>query len=68
MKTAIVVALLASVTAATAEPRKTRVAVMCTSAGEESSGMSKICYYDCMGSRAAITVVIASLCPLTINR
>ena len=43
-------------------------AVTCFSTGEETSGMNKICYYDCLGSSAAITVSSVSLCPLSINR
>lgn len=35
---------------------------------ERSSGMNKICYYDCLGSPAAITVSAVQLCPLTIRR
>lgn len=35
---------------------------------ERSSGMNKICYYDCLGSPAAITVSAVQLCPLNIRR
>ena len=45
-----------------------KVAVMCFSTGERTSGMNKICYYDCLESEAAITISSVSLCPLTINR
>jgi hypothetical protein len=41
----------------------------CFKSGEESPpGFTKICYYDCMGSRVAITISSTSLCPLTIQR
>ena len=40
----------------------------CFKTGEETSGTNKICYYDCLGSAAAITISSVSLCPLTINR
>ena len=43
------------------------LALMCFSSGERVSGMNKICYYDCAGSTAAITVSSVSLCPLSIN-
>jgi hypothetical protein len=43
-------------------------AVMCFKSGEQSSGMNKICYYDCLGSPAAITIGATQLCPLTIKR
>ena len=39
----------------------------CFFKGERTSGMNKICYYDCMGSEAAITISNVSLCPLSIN-
>jgi len=48
--------------------RKKRLAMMCFSTGEQTSGMTKICYYDCLGSPAAITIGAVQLCPLTINR
>ena len=40
----------------------------CFSKGEVTSGMNKICTYDCMGSAAAITQGAASVCPVTITR
>ena len=43
-------------------------AITCFYKGEEISGLNKICYYDCLGSRAAITISSVELCPLTINR
>ena len=42
-------------------------AVVCFKSGELTSGMNKICFYDCLGSEAAITVSAVSLCPLTID-
>lgn len=35
---------------------------------ETTSGMSKICYYNYMGSTVAITISVTSLCPLTISQ
>jgi hypothetical protein len=43
-------------------------ALLCFKSGEEISGMNKICYYSCGGSRAAITVASYELCPLSIDR
>ena len=43
-------------------------AVMCFLKGEQISGLNKICYYDCLGSGAAITIKSYQLCPLSINR
>ena len=42
--------------------------VTCYFKGERSSGMNKICYYDCMGSDAAITISSVALCPLNIRQ
>ena len=39
----------------------------CFFKGERTSGMNKICYYDCLGSEAAITISSVSLCPLSID-
>ncbi len=33
--------------------------------GEKISGMNKICYYDCLGGEAAITIKSTELCPST---
>jgi hypothetical protein len=49
-------------------PPQTKVAVICFGAGEQVSGMNKICYYDCLGSIVAINVKSYQLCPLSINR
>jgi len=45
-----------------------QVAATCFKTGEQTSGMNKICYYNCLGSTAAITVSAVQLCPLTIER
>ena len=33
-----------------------------------SSGLTKICVYDCLGSPAAITVSAVAVCPLSIHQ
>ena len=48
------------------EPR-TKTAMLCFLKGEQSSGLNKICFYDCAGSAAAITVSASSLCPISID-
>jgi hypothetical protein len=51
--------------------RSIRLASQCIKTSEETSGMNKICYYNCpiiQGSTAAITVKAYELCPLTIDR
>lgn len=45
-----------------------KVALMCFKSGEQTSGMNKICYYNCAGSEAATTVKSYDLCPLSIDR
>ncbi len=48
--------------------RYKRMALYCVLTGEQVSGLNKICFYDCAGSGAAITVKSYQLCPLSINR
>jgi len=43
-------------------------AAICFYKGERTSGMNKICFYDCLGSAAAITISAVALCPLNINQ
>ncbi len=45
-----------------------KLALTCFKSGEEKSGLNKICYYNCAGSTAAITLSSVKLCPLSINR
>lgn len=49
-------------------PRRTQIALLCLSAGEQVSGLNKICFYNCAGSGAAITVKSYQLCPLSIRQ
>ena len=42
-------------------------AVTCFKTGERTSGMNKICFYDCLGSEVAITISNVALCPLSIK-
>lgn len=46
----------------------TPITTTCFARGESTSGMNKICYYDCLGSRAAVTQSSVSLCPITIQQ
>jgi len=43
-------------------------AVTCFKKTEYTSGLNKICIYNCLGSEAAITIGATQLCPLTITR
>jgi hypothetical protein len=47
---------------------QTAQSTTCFFSHEQTSGMNKICYYDCLGSQAAITVSAVQLCPLSIRR
>jgi hypothetical protein len=49
------------------QPHDMHIAAVCFAKRSEESGMNRICYYDCLGSRAAITIPVTQLCPLTIN-
>ena len=35
---------------------------------ERTSGMSTICFYDCISGPAAITIRATEICPITIER
>lgn len=40
----------------------------CILTGERIDGLYKICYYDCPGGTAAVTIASYELCPLSIER
>ncbi len=40
----------------------------CFKTGEKTSGLNKICYYNCPSGEASITIKSAQLCPLSIKR
>ena len=42
-------------------------AITCTYTGQQEAETNKICYYDCAGSPAAITVKSHEVCPVTIQ-
>lgn len=44
-----------------------KMAMYCPKSGEQVSGMNKICFYNCAGSQAAITIKSFELCPLSID-
>ena len=39
------------------------VAMVCTKSGQKTSGLTKICYYDCGGSEGAMTAKTYEPCP-----
>jgi hypothetical protein len=56
-----------SVSAPILERPSMQVASVCFGAGEQVSGMNKICYYKCITGTVAITIKSYQLCPLTID-
>jgi hypothetical protein len=48
-------------TPSSAKPFK--VAMFCTKSSQQTSGLTKICYYDCAGKEGAITVKPYEPCP-----
>ena len=47
-----------------------QLAMMCMKTGENSppGSMTKICFYNCLGSEVAITISNVEICPLSIDR
>jgi hypothetical protein len=58
-------AVSASTIAAAPPPGATpfEVAMFCTKSSQQTTGLTKICYYDCAGSEAAMTARIYEPCP-----
>ena len=48
--------------------RQPQIAVACFYDSQETSGMNKICYYNCLGSLAAITIGFVDICSMSIDR
>ncbi|MDC0899218.1 hypothetical protein OAS08_02980 [Candidatus Pelagibacter sp.] len=67
-KIKIIIASLVLITSMIFPSLVANSAVTCFKSGERISGMNKICFYNCMGSEAAITISSTSLCPLTITK
>lgn len=43
--------------------KKFKVTIICRKFGDRSSGLTKVCYYDCGGSEAATAVNLYDECP-----
>ena len=61
MRTVLVFAILticvsADVAASSLAAKQFKVAIICRKFGDRSSGLTKVCYYDCGGAEAATTV------------
>lgn len=78
MKTLVIFAFLLSIstcansaelpTILKSQTKPQRFALLCFFQYEQTGGMNKICYYDCLGSTVAITLSAISICPININR
>jgi hypothetical protein len=64
MKVFLALASAVSSSVASETPaRPYRPALLCMKSGDRSSGLTKICYYDCARSEAATTVKLYDQCP-----
>jgi hypothetical protein len=68
MKIALALAFFAaSASAVAAETPRTAkasgVPLLCTSSGQKTAGLKKICYYSCRSSEGAIMVAAYDACP-----
>jgi hypothetical protein len=43
--------------------RPSRVAIICTKSGDQVSGLTKTCYYNCVGEERAMTTRAYESCP-----
>jgi hypothetical protein len=43
--------------------RPSRVAIICTKSGDQVSGLTKTCYYNCVGGERAMTTRAYESCP-----
>lgn len=64
--------ILAAIAVTSSDPQQSRIpavesAYVCFLKGSYTSGMNRICLYDCLGSTFATTVGAAELCPLTLE-
>jgi hypothetical protein len=61
---ALAIFAVSSSAVASEKPAKPyRLGLLCMKSGDHSSGLTKICYYDCAGSEAATTVKLYDQCP-----
>lgn len=66
--TALGAAAIAAVVLAFSASENPAAAWLCTYKTEVVSGINKICIYKCPTGDAAITISVASLCPISINQ
>jgi hypothetical protein len=68
MRIVLVLAVFAMSAPATAEEiphgaKPSKMAMFCNKSGQQTSGLTKVCYYDCGGAEGAITVKPYDACP-----
>ena len=68
MRTVLALAIFATSAPAIAEepphnPKASKMSLLCTKSGQQTSGLTKVCYYDCGGAEGAITVKAYDSCP-----
>lgn len=68
MRIVLVLAALAASMPASAEEtphavRPSKLSLVCKKSGERTSGLTRICYYDCGGSERAMTAQTYEHCP-----
>ena len=65
MRLVLALAVFAVSSSAVASERSVKpygLGLLCMKSGDHSSGLTKICYYDCGGSEAATTVDVYEAC------
>jgi hypothetical protein len=60
---AILTMCVSAVAAESSLAKKFKVTIICRKFGDRSSGLTKVCYYDCGGSEAATAVNLYDECP-----
>jgi hypothetical protein len=68
MRIVLALVVLAASSSAFAEqspltPEPYRLPLLCNKSGEKISGLTKICYYSCARSEAAMTATMYEACP-----
>jgi hypothetical protein len=68
MRIVLALAVVAASSSAFAEqppltPEPYRLPLLCTKSGQKVSGLTKICYYSCATSEAAMTAAMYEACP-----
>jgi hypothetical protein len=67
MRAVLAFAIFAASAPAAAEETRgskpTKMSMLCTKSSQQTSGLTKVCYYDCGGAEGAITVKLYDSCP-----